>query len=35
MIFRMCPVKSVIGDYKPSKAAKSAPQRGKARTPRN
>ena len=28
-IVRMCPVKGVIGDYKPEKPARSTPRRGK------
>ncbi len=28
-IVRVCPVKSVIGDYKPEKAARTTPRRGK------
>jgi hypothetical protein len=28
-IVRMCPVKGLIGDYKPEKAARSLPRRGK------
>jgi hypothetical protein len=30
-IVRMCPVKTVIGDYKPEKRAKSAPRQRNAR----
>jgi hypothetical protein len=26
----MCPVKGIIGDYKPEKAAKGTPRRGKS-----
>lgn len=28
-IVRMCPVKGLIGDYKPEKVGRSAPRRGK------
>jgi hypothetical protein len=28
-IFQMCPVKGIIGDYKPEKASRNAPRRGK------
>ena len=30
-IFGICPVKGIIGDYKPDEAAKNAPQDGKAK----
>ena len=33
-IVRMCPVKSIIGDYKPEKAARSTPRRGKSSSTR-
>jgi hypothetical protein len=31
-IVRMCPVKSLIGDYKPEKAASSTPRRGRRKS---
>jgi len=31
-IFSICPVKSIIGDYKPDVAAKKAPQQRKGKT---
>ena len=30
-IFRICPVKGIIGDYKPDEAAKNAPRQGAAK----
>lgn len=30
-IVRMCPVKGLIGDYKPEKGARSTPRQGKGR----
>ena len=33
-IVRMCPVKSIIGDYKPEKSARSTPRRGKGSSTR-
>lgn len=33
-IVRMCPVKSLIGDYKPEKAVRGTPRRGKGRPTR-
>jgi hypothetical protein len=33
-IVRVCPVKGLIGDFKPAKAARSAPRRGKGRSTR-
>ena len=34
-IVGMCPVKSLIGDYKPEKAARSARRQGKGRSTRH
>jgi hypothetical protein len=34
LIVRMCPVKGLIGDYKPAQATKSTPRRGKGRSTR-
>jgi hypothetical protein len=33
-IVRMCPVKGLIGDYKPEKETKSTPRRGKGSSTR-
>lgn len=33
-IVRVCPVKGLIGDFKPAKAVRSTPRRGKGRSTR-